>query len=49
MLVDFFVAHNGEGVASPSAYSADFVRTFLDGSHLFGAFPLGGDEDFSKD
>ena len=29
------------------AYSADLVRTFPDGIHLFGAFSAGSDEGFS--
>ena len=49
LLVDFFVAHGSEGVTALSAYSADYVETFLDESYLFGAFPTGGDEGFSED
>ncbi|KAM2234589.1 hypothetical protein PS1_013056 [Malus domestica] len=43
----FLPLHGGEGVITLAPYSADLVRTFPDGIHLFGAFSAGSDEGFS--
>ena len=43
----FLPLHGGEGVITFAPYSADLVRTFPDGIHLFRAFSAGSDEGFS--
>ena len=41
--------YGDEGVIVLATYSADLVRTFPDGIHIFGAFSAGSDEGFSYD
>ena len=48
LFFDLLIIHGGEGVASLAAYSADLVRSFLNGVHLLRSLPSCSDEGLPR-